>query len=107
MPRRSRFDLIYAPEVVGHLDVIEQKYHRLLKRAIDEQLSHQPAKESRNRKPIEPPAPFNATWELRCGPQNRFRVFYDVNPEAKTVAIMAIGVKEGNRLFIGKEEFES
>ena len=28
---------------------------------------------------MEPPAPFDASWELRCGPKNRFRVFYDVD----------------------------
>lgn len=55
---------------------------------------------------MEPPAPFSAAWELRYGPQNRFRVFYDVYPAGRTVEIVAIGVKEGNRLIIGKEEFE-
>jgi hypothetical protein len=29
-----------------------------------------------------------------------------VNYEEKAVAILAIGVKEGNRLFIGGQEFE-
>jgi len=46
------------------------------------------------------------TWELRFGPKNSFRVFYDVNYEEKTVSALAIGVKEGNRLFIGEQEFE-
>lgn len=88
------------------MDVIERKHHRLLRRTIEDQLSHQPDRESRNRKPMEPPAPFSAAWELRCGSQNRFRVFYDVHPAERTVEIVAIGVKEGNRLIIGKEEFE-
>jgi len=43
---------------------------------------------------------------LRFGPKNTFRVFYDVNREEKAVSVLAIGVKEGNRLFIGGEEFE-
>jgi hypothetical protein len=29
-----------------------------------------------------------------------------VNHEEKTVSVLAIGVKEGNRLFIGGQEFE-
>ena len=62
--------------------------------------------ETRNRKALEEPASFGATWELRFGPKNSFRVFYDVNPDEKTVSVLAIGVKEGNRLFIGGEEFE-
>jgi hypothetical protein len=45
-------------------------------------------------------------WELRFGPDNRFRVFYRVQGEALRVDVLAIGEKRGNRLFIGGEEFE-
>jgi hypothetical protein len=70
-------------------------------------LTHTPNDETRNRKPMESPAPFAATWELRCGPQNRFRVLYDVELEAGTVSVLAIGVKDRNRLVIGNEEYKS
>jgi hypothetical protein len=73
---------------------------------IEEQLSHAPATETRNRKPLEEPASFGATWELRFGPKNTFRIFYDVNHDERTVSVLAIGVKEGNRLLIGGQEFE-
>jgi mRNA-degrading endonuclease RelE of RelBE toxin-antitoxin system len=78
----------------------------LVARTIKEQLAYTPATETRNRKPLEESASFGATWELRFGPKNSFRVFYDVDHEEKTVSVLAIGVKEGNRLFIGGEEFE-
>jgi mRNA-degrading endonuclease RelE of RelBE toxin-antitoxin system len=106
MARRSRFTISYAPEVYKHLDWIEPKYHRLVETTIREQLAYTPATETRNRKPLEEPASFGATWEFRFGPKNSFRVFYDVNHEEKTVSVLAFGVKEGNRLFIGGEEFE-
>jgi mRNA-degrading endonuclease RelE of RelBE toxin-antitoxin system len=106
MARRSTFTICYAPEMYEHLDALELKYHSLIARTIKEQLSHVPARETRNRKPLEVPASFGATWELRFGPKNSFRVFYDVNHEEKTVFVLAIGVKKGNRLFIGGEEFE-
>jgi hypothetical protein len=32
--------------------------------------------------------------------------FYDVNHEEKIVSVLAIGVKERNRPFIGGQEFE-
>jgi alpha-N-arabinofuranosidase len=73
MPRRQSFDFIFAPETVDHLDAIEHKYHRLIKKVIDEQLRDTPEQETRNRKLLEQPAPFGATWELRCGPHTRFR----------------------------------
>lgn len=50
------------------------------------------------------PVASEAEWELRLGPGNRFRVFYDVDREQRQVRILAIGVKERNRLFIGGEE---
>ena len=106
MARRSKFSITYAPQTYKHLDWIELKYHRLVVTTIVEQLSQTPAMETRNRKPLEEPASFGATWELRFGPKNSFRVFYDVNPEEKTVSVLAIGVKKGNQLFIGGEEFE-
>ena len=106
MPRLPRFILIFAPEAVDHLDAIERKHHRLVQRSIDEQLSYTTERETRNRKPLEQPAPFGSTWELRCGPRNRFRVFYDADSAERTVRVLAIGVKEGSRLLIGGEEFQ-
>jgi mRNA-degrading endonuclease RelE of RelBE toxin-antitoxin system len=106
MARRSEFTIIYAPETYKHLDWIESKYLRLVATRIKEQLSQTPTTETRNRKPLEEPASFGATWELRFGPKNSFRVFYDVSHEEKTVSVLPIGVKEGNRLFIGGQEFE-
>jgi mRNA-degrading endonuclease RelE of RelBE toxin-antitoxin system len=43
---------------------------------------------------------------LRFGRKNSFRVFYEVNHEEETVSVLAIGVKEGNQLFIGGQELE-
>jgi len=65
-----------------------------------------PATRTRNRKPLEELAALGATWELRFGPKNSFRVFYDVDHDEKIVSVLAIGVKEGNRLFVGGQEFE-
>jgi len=106
MPRRPRFHIIFAPETLAHLDVIGRKHHRLIREAVNEQLSFLPEQSTRNRKPLEQPAPFGATWELRFGPDNRFRVFYEVESSAQLVQVLAIGIKERNKLLIGKEEFE-
>jgi hypothetical protein len=107
MAKRPQFTLSFAPQVIEHLDFIEAKYHALLRRTIKEQLAHTPTEETRNRKPLEQPAPFGASWELRCGPDNRFRVFYEVDAAAQAVQVLAVGVKDRSRLFIGGEEYES
>ena len=106
MAKRTKFTLSFAPEAVEHLDRIESKHHGLLRRIIREQLTHTPTVETRNRKPLDQPAPFEASWELRCGPGNRFRVFYDVDSASRTVQVLAVGVKGRNRLLIGGEEYE-
>ncbi len=104
MPHRPEFELVFAPEVIDHLEAIEARYHRLIERTLDEQLRHTPVRETRNRKPLAQPAPFAATWELRFGPGNRFRALYEVDELTNTVLILAVGVKEGSRLVIGGEE---
>jgi hypothetical protein len=106
MAKRRRFTLCFAPQAIEHLESIEAKYHGLLRRTMSEQLMHTPTKETRNRKPLSQPAPFAASWELRCGPNNRFRVFDDVDSAAQQVDVLAIGVKDRNRLLIGSQEYE-
>ncbi len=107
MAKRPKFTLTFAPEAIEHFDLIESKYHQLLRRTIKEQLTYTPAEETRNRKLLEQPAPYDASWELRCGPDNRFRVFYEVDSASQAVRVLAVGVKDRNRLLIGGEEYES
>lgn len=66
---------------------------------IKDQLSHEPLKETRNRKKLRdnPIAP----WELRVG---KFRIFYEIKNDIVTIVIIAVGMKKHNSLFIrGKE----
>jgi hypothetical protein len=105
MASRRKFDLVFAPEALNHLDAIERRHHGLIERTTDEQLHSAPLKETKNRKPLNEAGPSGASWELRFGPQNCFRVFYDVDAAAWEVHVLAIGVKDRNRLFIGGEEF--
>lgn len=107
MAKRRNFRLSFSPDAIEHLDLIESKYHGLLRRTIKEQLTSTPTEETRNRKPLDQPAPFEASWELRCGPDNRFRVFYDIDSASHAVLVLAVGVKDRSRLLIGGEEYTS
>ena len=104
MEKKEPFVLDFAPVVYEHLDAIAANYDSLLRKKIKEQLTHEPDVETRNRKPVRPPAAFQAEWELRFGPNNRFRVFYQIDLEERRVRIVAIGEKDRNRLFVGGEE---
>ena len=106
MRRRVRYTIVYARDIYEHIDTVERRCHRLIKKTIEERLTITPDRQTRNRKPLEElPGPFGSTWELRFGPNNRFLVFYEVAAENRTVRILAIGVKDKNRLLIAGEEF--
>jgi len=102
----KRFELIYPPIIKLHLKYIEAKYYSLIQESLETQLQFQPDVETRNRKPLKRPVVFGAKWEIRFGPENRFRVFYRVDYDNEQVVLLAIGEKIGSRLFIGGEELE-
>ena len=106
MAKKAPFILVYADEIKEHLRVIETKYHSVIQSAIETQLVHEPDVETRNRKPLKRPIASGADGEPRLGPDNRFRVFYQVNTESREVRVLAVGVKDRNRLLFGGEEFE-
>lgn len=100
------FTILYSPLTKSHLRGIDKKFHAQIRDAIETLLEFEPEIENRNRKPLRKDVNIEATWEIRFGANNRFRVFYDVDIEERVVSILAIGVKEGNRLTIGDEEVE-
>jgi mRNA-degrading endonuclease RelE of RelBE toxin-antitoxin system len=106
MARRQPYTLAFASEVTRHLRAIDAKYHALIRQKVGEQLRFAPAVETTNRKPLRQPAPFGATWEVRFGPDNRFRVLYDIDEDTRVVRILAIGEKQRQRLLIGGEEVQ-
>src|SRR5437899_3841294 len=106
MGRRWPYTFVYARGVTKHLEAIDPKYDSLIRDKIEEQLSFEPGVETKNRKPLRQPAPFAAEWEIRFGPDNRFRVLYDIDEEQHTVQIVAVGEKQGNRLMIAGEDVE-
>jgi len=106
MSKRRLFEIVFDTDALDHMAAIERKYDSLIRRAIDEQLAHEPDTPTRNRKLLLREATVGATWELRCGPDNRFRVFYDAHANERLVVILAIARKVGNDLLVGKEKFE-
>jgi mRNA-degrading endonuclease RelE of RelBE toxin-antitoxin system len=77
-------------------DAYERK---IILTGIKEQLTHEPFKETKNRKRLRdnPIAP----WELRIG---KYRIFYELNDNVITVVIIAAGMKKHNVLYIRNKE---
>lgn len=106
MPRTPRFTITYARQTREHLAAIDKRFYSLIEREIGRQLPYEPLTRTRNRKPLRQAASFGATWELRCGPENRFRILYAVDEQTREVIVVAVGTKVGNRLLVGKEELD-
>ncbi len=86
----------FAQSVQTHFRFLTPAERRTVMEAIQEQLSHQPFQETRNRKLLRPN--LLASWELRVG---ELRVFYELAAEEPNLLrVLAVGRKEGNRLFI-------
>jgi hypothetical protein len=73
---------------------------------VEQQHGYEPVTVTRNRKPLRGPNVLGAEWELRCGPGNRYRVFYEIDQAARRVSVLAIGLKLRERLRIGNEEID-
>jgi hypothetical protein len=108
MSRRRPFDVVFDVRTLDHMDTIESKYHSMIRRAIEEQSISEPDTPTRNRKPLLRETAIGATWEMRCGPDNRFRIFYDLHRDERLVIVLAIARKilMRSQLFVGREKFE-
>jgi mRNA-degrading endonuclease RelE of RelBE toxin-antitoxin system len=95
------FRIEFTPEAIDDLRLLRKYDRQQVIAAIEAQLVHQPDVETHNRKRLRPND--LAEWELRAG---RFRVFYDVEPDALRVKIEAVGYKEGSTLFVHGEKYE-
>ncbi len=92
----------YSPEAEHHLSRLKARQQATVFDAVDQQLSHQPNVETRNRKPMRP-NPI-APWELRIG---ILRVYYDIEDDpAPRVKVLAVGKKIRNRVIVGDEELQ-
>jgi mRNA-degrading endonuclease RelE of RelBE toxin-antitoxin system len=96
------YDIRFAESVEGHLLNLTAAQRARVLRTIEVQLTHEPLRETRNRKPLRP-NPV-APWELRVG---QLRVFYDVaEGPPPMVLVLAVGVKDRAVLRIGEQEVQ-
>ena len=103
----QHYELLYTTGFKVHLRAIERKHHALIRTTIEEQLCFEPEVRTTNRKPLTETRIFaEGTWEIRFGPDNGFRVFYEVDQKQVAVHVLAVGTKKGNRLYIGGKEIE-
>ncbi len=92
----------YSPDTEDHFQSLTARQQATVIDSVEEQLTHEPTVETRNRKPLRP-NPV-APWELRIGD---LRVYYDVKEEPEPIVyILAVGIKFHNLLLLGREVVE-
>ncbi len=106
MAKQPPFTISYVEAFREHLASIDSRHYGTIQQKIEGQLSFAPHVETRNRKPLRPSPVFPNAWELRFGVANRFRVFYHFDIEARTVVVLAVGVKLRNVLVIAGREIQ-
>jgi mRNA-degrading endonuclease RelE of RelBE toxin-antitoxin system len=95
------FEIRWSPEARDHLRLLAAHQRALVIDSVQRDLVDRPDEPAKKRKLLRD-NPL-ATWELRLG---ELRVFYDVNKQELAVEVVAVGVKEHNRLRIGGGEVE-
>lgn len=98
---RTPFTIVLTRSARDDLRHFKRFQQKVILDAVQEQLAHEPVKETTNRKPLRPND--LSSWEMRVGD---IRVFYDVSSDEREVTIKAIGAKVHNRLLIRGKEYK-
>jgi mRNA-degrading endonuclease RelE of RelBE toxin-antitoxin system len=95
------FPIVFSDSALEDIASFRKREQAIIFDRIEEQLTHEPNIETRNRKKLRPNQV--AEWELRIDTQ---RVFYDVDPKARLVEVKLVGRKRGNKLLVRGKEFK-
>jgi mRNA-degrading endonuclease RelE of RelBE toxin-antitoxin system len=100
--RRGAYRIEYDPEAREDLRTLRVTDRRRVLDEIEEQLSHEAARKTRNRFPAEPNS--LGEWELRLPPH---RVFYNVDQDERLVYVQAVIQKDRARTFRRGKEIDT
>ena len=96
------YHIVYADEISSHIRALTARQRAIVFDEINQQLSYEPAVETRNRKSLRPKYTC-----LMGAARGRFAVYYDVQeaPEQQ-VNVAAIGIKVRNRVLIAGKLYD-
>jgi mRNA-degrading endonuclease RelE of RelBE toxin-antitoxin system len=99
------YSIEYSPDAIKHIRKLPADRRAMVVDQLEERLTYEPTVPARHRKRMDPDKKFFvAPWELRLGD---VRVYYAVEEETKKVIVLAVGIKQREKLFIGGREVES
>jgi hypothetical protein len=75
------YEIVFADEIDEHLAALTARQKASVFDAIERQLPHEPTRQTRNRRPMDPDKrAYVAPWELRVG---ELRVYYAVEERVR------------------------
>jgi len=93
------YAITFGKSAYRHLEAFRRFDRNKILDGIKEQLTFKPQEKTRNKKFLrENPL---ADWELRI---DSYRIFYDIDESKQTVRILAIGIKDHEKIIIDGEE---
>lgn len=95
------YSIEYTEQALDDIDYFKKYERVIIIEGIEQQLTHEPLREVRNRKPMEENS-LRSEWELRIG---SYRVFYNVDVPTSIVIILSVGWKEHNVLYIQGKKY--
>lgn len=93
------YEIKFSKPAYRHLETFRRFDRNRILDNIKKQLIYRPNEETRNKKLLRK-NPM-ADWELRVDP---YRVFYDIDETKSIVRILAIGIKDREKIIIDGEE---
>ena len=100
--RAVAYEIEVSPEARDPMQGFSARQRATVVEAMKRQLLHEPAVQTRQRKCMKADKPgYVAPWELRVGD---LRVYSEVRDAGGRVRILALGIKDRNRVLIGGRE---
>jgi len=93
------YEIEFTKGAYQHLERLRRFDRNIILDSIKGELAQKPQEETRNKKLLRQ-NPL-ADWELRI---RQYRIFYDIDENQGVVRILAIGLKERDKVIIGGEE---
>jgi mRNA-degrading endonuclease RelE of RelBE toxin-antitoxin system len=88
------YRIVYSQGILNEVKGLRANVRKQILDKIHQQLAHEPARETRNKKPLfglKPPWQHEEpVWELRIG---SYRAFHDIDQNASVVTVRALRLK--------------
>ena len=104
MAKRMPFTLVYAPVVRLHLNAIDAKYDSLIREKIEETVALRARHQDPEQKAGKTTGCVSGGVGIAIRTRQPISPFYQIDRDKREVRIVAVEIKDRDRLLVGGEE---